>query len=81
MPTDLQLYRIIGQLTEENASLLESYAEYLLFRQKGKQIPVLKKSNATEFGQTSDRLKTVRKFKGKAKYPDTPTNKYEVYEQ
>lgn len=34
MSTALQLNQIIGQLTEENIELVESYAEFLLHRQQ-----------------------------------------------
>ena len=80
MSTALQLHQIINQLTEENAALLEIYAEFLLYRQKGKStLPARTKGEGGE--QTSDQLKRLKAFKGKAKYPNTPTNKYEVYEQ
>lgn len=80
MSTALQLNQIIGQLTEENVILVESYAEYLLYRQRArteKNGDEKKKSNKP----TSERLKRLRMHAGKAKFPDTPTDKYAVYEQ
>lgn len=80
MMTLLRLNQIIGQLTEENVDLLESYAEFLLYRQKTKNG---KNGNVQRLSKSADaaRLERLRKHAGKAKYPDTPTDKYAVYEQ
>jgi len=77
MTTLLQLNQIIGQLTEENVDLLEFYAEFLLYRQKTKS------GNIRGLSKSADaaRLGRLRKHAGKSKYPNTPTDKYAVYEQ
>lgn len=78
MTTALQLSQLIGQLTPENAAILEAYAEFLLLRQRehDEQNEAKKATTAT-----SDRLKTASKFKGKAKFPQISTTKAEIYEQ
>ena len=75
MTTALQLSQLIGQLTPENAAILETYAEFLLQQQYKKG----ESSLATS--AIPDHLKTALKFKGKAKLPKTSTPKTEVYEQ
>lgn len=80
MSTALQLNQIIGQLTDENIALVELYAEFLLYRQHEK--PLQNGKGKNEAGDLAiERLKRLRKHAGKAKYPDTPTDKYSVYEQ
>lgn len=78
MTTALQLSHLIGQLTPENAAMLESYAEFLLLRQPKPSQSNGKKKTAPPM---PNRLKTAMKFKGKAKFAKIPTLKTEVYEQ
>jgi len=80
MSTALQLNQIIGQLTEKNIELVESYAEFLLHRQQDQPVKNGKEKKKTD-NLVPERLKRLRKHAGKAKFPDTPTDKYSVYEQ
>lgn len=80
MHTALQLNQIIRQLTEENIVLVESYAEFLLHQQKEGVVKTRRIKNKSD-KPVSERLKIARQFKGKAKFPNTETDKYVVYEQ
>ena len=80
MSTALELHQIIGQLTEDNIELVESYAEFLLYKQQEHQLKKRKKKEQ-QTTSASNRLAIARQFKGKAKFPETKADKYIEYEQ
>lgn len=80
MNTALELDQLIRQLDSEDLPKVQAFIESLLSKEqkvndRNGHSTVQKEDIAPE------RLKIAQKFRGKAKFPATPVNKYEVYEQ